>query len=75
MLLKIIVGLLLVVVIYCLGSGLYFLVTTDAEHPEKMAKALTWRILLSFGVFALIMFSYFMGWIAPHSVLVAAPRG
>lgn len=73
MLLKIIIGILLFVVVYCLGSGMYYMVTDEAEHPEKMAKALTWRVALSLGIFILIMISYYMGWIVPHDVLMAQP--
>ena len=48
---KIIVIILLLVILYCLGSALYFMLGRREKDLEKMAKALTWRIGLSVLVF------------------------
>lgn len=57
--------LFLLVIFYCLGSGAYYLTRRSAE-PTKLAKALTWRISLSLGLFVLLFIAYLMGWIHPH---------
>lgn len=71
MLLKIGVIVLLFIVIYCLGSGLYYLVR-EGQGSRNLAKALTWRISLSLFVFMLLFVGYFFGWITPHALL---PQG
>lgn len=73
MLLKILVLLLLGIILYCLGSGLFYLMREGNKDSDsiRMAKALTWRITLSVLLFAFLIFSYFMGWIVPHSVIVS----
>jgi len=67
MLLKIIVVALLIIILYCLGSAAFYLVK-DGSTPEKMAKALSWRIVLSLVLFLFLMLSYMMGWIHPHPI-------
>jgi len=62
MLLKIIVVALLFIVLYCLGSAVVYLVK-DGSSPEKMAKALTWRIVISLVLFLFLMLSFMMGWV------------
>ncbi len=74
MLLKIVVLLLLAIIIYCLGSGLFFLVRDEGKSSTRMIKALTWRIVLSFGLFILLIVAYALGWITPHSVMVPPPQ-
>lgn len=72
MLIKIIVILLLIVILYCLGSGLVYL-ARDGGHSIKLARALTWRVMLTLSLFALLMIAYAMGWVAPHMIMVATP--
>ncbi len=69
MVLKIIVVLLLAIILYCLGSGVYYLVR-DPNDSKNVVKALTWRIALSFSLFILLLIAYAMGWINPHPQLV-----
>lgn len=69
MLLKIIVAALLIVIFYCLGSGLWYLVRGETG-TVKVAKALTWRIFLSCVLFVFLIVAYTLGWIAPHGVIV-----
>lgn len=66
---KVIVVLIFVVIAYCLISGLFYLFRAKSNSTQ-MAKALTWRIALSFGLFALLMVAYLLGWIHPHVLWV-----
>jgi len=67
MLFKLIVILFLVIILYSLGSGLYYLVR-NTEETDRVVKALTWRIALSIVLFVLILLAYSFGWIAPHGL-------
>lgn len=67
MLVKLFIVLLLCVIVYSLGSGLFFLVRNkNAAH--QVAKALTWRIALSLTLFILLFVAYAFGWITPHGI-------
>jgi len=67
MLLKLLVIALVFLIIYCLGSAMVFMLRRD--QPERMARALTWRIALSVGVFIFLFIAFFMGWISPHGIV------
>lgn len=67
MLPKLIVIVFLVLILYCLGSGLYYLVT-EKQDSDQVVKALTWRITLSLILFALLFVGFWMGWIRPHGI-------
>lgn len=70
MLFQIFVVIVLFVIIYCLGSGLFYLVRQqDEKDSRNVAKALTWRIVLSLSLFALLLLAYLLGWIHPHGVV------
>lgn len=64
---KVIIILFLLSILYALGSALYFLIK-DRDNSTRIVKALTWRISLSFVLFAVLMVLYWLGWIEPHSV-------
>ncbi|HVV67439.1 MAG TPA: twin transmembrane helix small protein [Gammaproteobacteria bacterium] len=64
---KIIISLLLLIIIYCLGSAMYFMLSGKGR-PGSMAKALTWRVILSLCVFLLLMAGFYLGWLSPHSM-------
>lgn len=66
MIVKIGIIALLCLIIYFLASAAALLVKGDTRFPEKLAKALRWRISLSIVVFLLIMFAFMMGWITPQ---------
>ena len=57
---KLLVLLILVVIVGSLASALYFLIT-DRGNSERMARALTVRIVLSVCLFALLMLGYYSG--------------
>lgn len=67
MLAKVIITLFLIVILYALGSGLYYLVR-DTNDSTRVVKALTWRIALSLLLFILLFVAFSLGWIAPHGI-------
>lgn len=67
LLIKAIVILLCFIILFALGSALYFLVT-DKGDSDHIVKALTWRIGLSVLLFVLLFVAFAFGWLTPHSV-------
>ncbi len=61
---KIVVLLLLLGIVASLFSGLYF-VGKDRGGTDRAVKALTVRIVLSVGVFGLLVASQHFGWLGP----------
>jgi hypothetical protein len=59
---KIIVLLTLMAIVASLFSGLYF-VGKDKGGSERAVKALTVRIVLSLGLFSLLMAAHYFGWV------------
>lgn len=57
---KIVVILFIVLIFASLGSALYFLVK-DKGASTRTAKALTWRVVFSITLFALLMLGYHFG--------------
>lgn len=69
MLAKLIILLFLIVILYSLGSALFYLVRETSEKDAfKVVKALTWRIGLSLTLFILLFVAYALGWIKPHGI-------
>lgn len=69
MLVKLIIILFLLVILYSLGSALYYLAhERNAKDADSVVKALTWRIGLSLLLFILLFVAYAMGWIQPHGI-------
>ena len=67
MLARIIIILFLALILYCLGSGLYYLVN-DKGRSTRVVVALSWRIGLSLLLFLLLFVGYALGWISPHAI-------
>ncbi len=61
----------LLTIIFCLFSGLYFLVSTRGK-TNSTVKALTWRISLSVLLFIGLWVGFAMGWLTPHSLIPVA---
>ncbi|HIF88672.1 MAG TPA: twin transmembrane helix small protein [Candidatus Thioglobus sp.] len=61
---------IIVVILFSLGSALIGMVKGGKEGSEKMFKSLRIRIGLSVFLFALLMFSGFMGWIEPNTTML-----
>ena len=72
MLIKIVIVTVLLIILFCLGSGLFFLIR-DKGKSVRTAKALTWRIAISVGLFALLMIAAATGLIKPHGIYPIAP--
>ena len=67
MLFKILVIVLLLVIVGCLGSGLFFMLR-DKGDSNRTLRSLTWRIGLSVAAFVLLMIGAATGLIAPHGI-------
>jgi len=66
---------LLAAIVLSLGTGLFHLARgRDDEDSRKLARALSWRIALSLGLFALLMLAWHFGLISPHGLMPAAPH-
>lgn len=66
---RVVVLIALAAIVVSLGSALYHLSRGTQKDSAKMARALTWRIVLSIALFALIMVAWYAGVITPHSVI------
>jgi hypothetical protein len=67
MLVKLVIVLFLIVILYCLGSGLFYLVR-DKGRSDRVVRALSWRIGLSLLLFLLLFVAFALGLIKPHGV-------
>jgi hypothetical protein len=64
---------LLAAIVLSLGAGLFHLARgRDDEDSRKLARALTLRIAISLGLFALLMAAWYFGLISPHGLAPAA---
>ena len=57
---KIVVILFIVLILVSLGSALYFMIK-DKGASARTAKALTWRVVFSITLFALLMLGFHFG--------------
>ena len=57
----------LVVIVYNLGAGLYYMMT-DKGQTDRTVKALTWRIGLSVLLILLVIAGILTGLIKPHGI-------
>lgn len=64
---KLIIVAFLIVILYNLGAGLYYMMV-DKGTTNRSVTALTRRIALSVGLIVLVMFAIWMGWITPHDL-------
>ena len=62
MAIKILIILFIIVILYSLGSALFFLVKDHGEG-DRTVKRLTWRIGLSIVLFLFLWIAHQMGWI------------
>ena len=62
MAIKILIIVFIIVILYSLGSAMYFLVKDHGEG-DRTVKRLTWRIGLSIVLFLFLWMAYQMGWI------------
>jgi succinate dehydrogenase/fumarate reductase cytochrome b subunit len=64
---KLIIILFLIVIVYNLGAGLYYMMT-DKGKTDRTVKALTWRIGLSVFLILLVVVGILTGVIQPHGL-------
>lgn len=57
----------LIVIVWNLGAGLYYLVV-DRGQTKRTLNALTRRISVSVALILLVIVSIYMGWIKPHGI-------
>ncbi len=67
MLQKLVIIGFLVVIIYNLGAGLYYMMVDKGDN-DRMVRSLTWRIGLSIALIAVIGLGIWTGWIQPHDI-------
>ena len=61
--------LIFLVIIASLIQGMYYLSKdSGSQNKDRLVRALTLRISLSFVLFFLLLLSYFLGWIQPHGL-------
>lgn len=66
---KLFIVLVFIAIVYNLGAGLYFMIA-DKGASNRTVDALTRRIAISVALCALVGIGIWMGWIAPHGVVV-----
>lgn len=67
MLQKLVIIGFLVVIIYNLGAGLYYMMVDKGEN-NRMVRSLTWRIGLSVALIVLVILGIWTGVIKPHDL-------
>ncbi|MBA2657063.1 MAG: twin transmembrane helix small protein [Tatlockia sp.] len=67
MITKAIIIIVMLAILFALGSSLIFLVR-DEGKTTRTVKALTWRIGISLVLFLFLFLAFSMGWIKPHGV-------
>ena len=65
MAIKILIIVFIIVILYSLGSAVFFLVKDHGEG-DRTVKRLTWRIGLSIVLFLFLWVANQMGWIEPN---------
>jgi len=68
MLAHFIILLFFLVILYSLGSALFYLARGHQCDAKRIIKSLSWRIGLSLLLFILLFVAYGLGWISPHSL-------
>ncbi len=64
---KIVIAIFLVLIIYNLGAGLYYMIT-DKGQTKRTVNALTWRVGLSAALIAFLIIGIWTGFITPHGI-------
>ncbi len=72
MIFQLLAVLMLIVIVYALGSAFFQLVRRQGDS-EKMAKRLSWRIGLSLLLFVILIVAALMGWIRPQTRINLSP--
>ncbi len=67
MIVRVIVFLFIAVILFSLGSALYYLIK-DKGQTERTVRALTVRITFSIVLFLILMLGFYFGLISPHGL-------
>ena len=71
---RIIIVIALIGIVFSLGSALFYLMR-DKGTTNRTVNALTVRVGISVALFLFILFSYWMGWIAPRNSALSSEGG
>ena len=64
---KIVIVLMLFLILYNLGAGLYYMIA-DKGQTKRTVNALTWRVGLSIALVVLLVLGIWSGVITPHGI-------
>jgi succinate dehydrogenase/fumarate reductase cytochrome b subunit len=64
---KIVVAIFVVLILYNLGAGLYYMIV-DKGQTKRTVNALTWRVGLSAALIVFLIVAIWTGIITPHGV-------
>ena len=64
---KIIIVLMLFLILYNLGAGLYYMIA-DKGRTKRTVNALTWRVGLSAALILLVLLGMWSGVLQPHGI-------
>lgn len=67
MIIKAIIAFALLLIFISLANGLFHLMRGKGDNTG-VARALTWRVVLSILLVAFLLFAYWMGWLVPHEL-------
>ncbi len=64
---KVIIFSFLILIVYNLGAGLYYMIV-DKGQSKRTVNALTWRVGLSIALVVLLILGIWTGVISPHAI-------
>ena len=64
---KILIIVFLVLILYNLGAGLYYMIV-DKGQSKRTVNALTWRVGLSAALIVLVLLGIWSGILTPHGI-------
>ena len=64
---KVLIVLFLLLILYNLGAGLYYMIV-DKGQTKRTVNALTWRVGLSIALVVLVVLGIWSGVITPHGI-------
>ncbi|HET9049936.1 MAG: twin transmembrane helix small protein [Xanthomonadales bacterium] len=64
---KVVVAIFVVLILYNLGAGLYYMIV-DKGQTKRTVNALTWRVGLSAALIVFLIVAIWTGIITPHGV-------
>ena len=64
---KILIIVFLVLILYNLGAGLYYMIV-DKGQSKRTVNALTWRVGLSAALIVLVLLGIWSGMLTPHGI-------